>query len=121
MADENGFVESELVDNREHVFAQPRNVIAGLGSGGDAVSASRNGDDTPRANQLRREVVKDVTGVSESGEQHNLTTLAAEIEHLELDIVSDRDHLDTMRRPVYGLRRLQEHHGKRENHGHCDD
>jgi hypothetical protein len=71
----------------------------------------------PRASQLRREGVKDVGGVSESGQQHNLMTLAAEIEHLELDVVSDRDHLGTMRRPVHRLRRLQQQGHKTENHG----
>jgi hypothetical protein len=75
----------------------------------------------PRACQLRREVVKDVGGVSESGQQHNRTTFAAEIEHLELDVISDRDHLRTMRRLVHRLRRRQKQSGKTEHRSHCDD
>jgi hypothetical protein len=49
---------------------------------------------------IHRELVENVRRVAKSGEQDDRPAGAAEIEHLQLHAVADRDELNAMRRRI---------------------
>jgi len=92
---------------------------------GGSVSSPRYAVNVTGAGQLGREIVKDVCGVSRTGQQHDGAARPSPIERFDLNGISDLDELHLMRRGIFPRGRLREptptgqYHQAIGNQAHC--
>ena len=103
MADQDGVVDMERVDDREHVVAKTIGKVVAApryGGAGGAEAATGNAVDVIVGRELLRELVKDMGGVANAGEQNHGTAGPSPVEHLESDVFFDGDEEDFVRSGV---------------------
>ena len=104
VADEDGMVEMQGVENGYDVVGEMAEVVVGSGGAGRAESAAGDGVNVVAGRELGREVVEGVCGVAASGEEDERAAGAAPVEDFEADVVGDLDELLFVGRGV-GARR----------------
>src|ERR1035438_8095079 len=103
VACQNRRAEMERIENRNNILAEPLRAKARFRMAGRSVSSPCYAVNVTNVGQFGREIVKDVGGISRTGQQHKCTSRAAPIEHFNLADSSHMQELPPMRRGIFPL------------------
>ena len=85
MPDEEGPRQLQRVEHLQQICTQAGHVVPALGDGGATEAAPAHAQHPPTIEKRGREIVEDVSGVAEPGEQDDRRPVAAPVQHLQRD------------------------------------
>ena len=74
-----------MVEHAQQIGAQARHVIAALGDGGGTEATPAHAQHMPAVEKCGRQIVENVSRVTEPGEQDHRRPVAAPVQHLQRD------------------------------------